>query len=135
MLFRSILRGVEHEAAAEDWKCETEAVEPAENTDTMVPDVATFNEVFVQADRAFEEPAQEVVDTAGHDHGFNDAVEQVDDMGKSPSVQPSVMRVPPPDDSDLIVVVDDELDSGPVTGEPGAQRQDYRRLFSKLRQI
>ena len=46
----------------------------------------------------------------------------------------TVIRVLPPDDNDLIVVIEDERRSprGETDGSP--QRQEYRQLFSRLRQ-
>ena len=41
---------------------------------------------------------------------------------------------PPADDNDLIVVVDDDLEAQ-GSGDGNPQRQEYRQLFSKLRQI
>jgi hypothetical protein len=59
-----------------------------------------------------------------------DAAEVVDE------VQAQVLRLPPEDDSDIIVVVDDVpevAESSSGLGERG-RRPEFRQLFTKLRQ-
>jgi hypothetical protein len=52
-----------------------------------------------------------------------------------PTTQIEVIRRPPPDDNDMIVVVDDQHGETPLRTAGGiAQRQEYRQLFSRLRQ-
>jgi hypothetical protein len=47
----------------------------------------------------------------------------------------SVMRQPPPDDNDMILIVDDNLQENPPRANlDKMHRQEYRRLFSRLRQ-
>jgi hypothetical protein len=133
----AILQGAEQQPPpAEDWEDESAAVEPAENAhNASIAEDSAFNEVIVQADREFEDRAHDTEYIDDQDHDADDADCALDDVDEPVSVQASVMRVPPPDDSDLIVVVDEEFDSGQASGDPGAHRQDYRRLFSRLRQI
>jgi hypothetical protein len=58
----------------------------------------------------------------------------------APHDEPATLRVAalrdlPPDDSDLIVVMDAEARVGQLSQTPGkAHRQEYRRLFTKLRE-
>jgi len=51
------------------------------------------------------------------------------------TLQVEALRAVPPDDSDLIVVLDAEAHVAQLSRTPGkAHRQDYRRLFTKLRE-
>jgi hypothetical protein len=56
--------------------------------------------------------------------------------GETPlTLQVEALRAVPPDDSDLIVVLDAEAHVAQLSRTPGkAHRQDYRRLFTKLRE-
>jgi len=56
--------------------------------------------------------------------------------GETPlTLQVEALRAVPPDDSDLIVVLDAEAHIAQLSRTPGkAHRQDYRRLFTKLRE-
>lgn len=131
----AIFQGAEHQPPpVEDWNDESAAVEPAEKADAQIIEEPTFNELIVQADREFEDTAPDTQETDDQDHDTDGAVCEMDDLDEPVSVRASVMRVPPPDDSDLIVVVDEDIASGQASGDLGAHRQDYRRLFSKLRQ-
>ena len=63
------------------------------------------------------------------------ASEENGDEARAVVVGARVMRAPPPDDSDLIVVVDDQDRDGGSDRLPGnAHRQEYRQLFSRLRE-
>jgi len=112
---------------------ESGAGEPDEEADAAISEQATFDEMIVQANPQFAGPTQDIEDTVDQEHSPDTAVYEVDDIDESVPVQASVMRVPP-DDSDLIVVVDEELDKGQASSDTGSHRQDYRRLFSKLRE-
>ena len=51
------------------------------------------------------------------------------------TLQVEALRTMPPDDSDLIVVLDAEAHLAPLSRTPGkAHRQEYRRLFTQLRE-
>jgi hypothetical protein len=72
----------------------------------------------------------------------DDTAESVEDeIGESEyeaevAVQARVLRVPPEDDSDIIVVVDDIDRSGDESDGAGSRtpRREFRQLFTKLRQ-
>ena len=83
------------------------------------------HEVAVETDGGADNQVREVDDTDG----------DVDDAGDSATVEAHVVRALPPDDNDLIVVVDDQQHGTPLSSSVGkAHRQEYRQLFSKLRQ-
>lgn len=64
------------------------------------------------------------------------AEETSDGDEESPvTLQVEALRAVPPDDSDLIVVLDAEAHIAQLSRTPGkAHRQEYRRLFTKLRE-
>lgn len=131
----AIFQGTEHKPPfADDWEGESATGERCEDTDAAIHADATFSEVIVQADREFEDADHGMEDLGDQDCDACSSVDEADEVDETVSVQASVMRVPPPDDSDLIVVVDEDFDNGQTSSNPGAHRQDYRRLFSRLRQ-
>jgi len=135
----TIFQGSEQMApVAEDWPDEPAKPEPTDATDSAAPAEEAFsevNELIVQADREFDDQVHDTDYAEEQVHDFETGACDVDDIDESVPVQAHVMRVPPPDDSDLIVVVDEEVDSTLVSGDSGeTHRQEYRQLFSRLRQ-
>lgn len=70
--------------------------------------------------------------------GANDEASEAEfgDEGQPPAtVRVAARRAIPPDDSDLIIVLDAEAHVGQLSRVPGkAHRQEYRRLFTRLRE-
>lgn len=65
----------------------------------------------------------------------DEPVEEVAPEGESATLRVAALRDLPPDDSDLIVVLDAEARVGQLSRTPGrAHRQEYRHLFTKLRE-
>ncbi len=64
----------------------------------------------------------------------DETVDDADDDEAPATLQVETLRVLPPDDSDLIVVLDAEAHVGQLSRTAGkAHRQEYRQLFTKLR--
>ncbi|MCH5378064.1 MAG: hypothetical protein JJ992_29250, partial [Planctomycetes bacterium] len=60
---------------------------------------------------------------------------EVENQGEYGSGRVRVIRTPPPDDNDMIVVIDENRGETPLRPSGGiARRQEYRHLFSRLRQ-
>jgi hypothetical protein len=109
---------------------ETGSVDIGEDADAATcDDVAacddeTTHEMTAEVDCGADDQALEFEETGGH----------VDDGDDSEIIEAHVIRSLPPDDNDLIVVVDDEQDGRALSSSAGkAHRQEYRQLFSKLR--
>jgi hypothetical protein len=86
-------------------------------------------------------PACEAIDEPGksQDQLRDELRDQArDDVGEGESpvtLQVEALRTMPPDDSDLILVLDAEAQLAPLSRTPGkAHRQEYRRLFTQLRE-
>ncbi len=64
----------------------------------------------------------------------DETADEADDGETPATLQVEALRILPPDDSDLIVVLDAEAHVGQLSRTAGkAHRQEYRQLFTKLR--
>jgi type II secretory pathway predicted ATPase ExeA len=64
----------------------------------------------------------------------DEAADEADDSEAPATLQVEALRILPPDDSDLIVVLDSEAHIAQLSRMAGkAHRQEYRQLFTKLR--
>lgn len=78
-----------------------------------------------------DEAAATVVTAAEHEDPSEDALQSDEPQ----TLRVAALRDLPPDDSDLIVVMDAESHVAPLSRTPGkAHRQEYRHLFTKLRE-
>ncbi len=104
---------------------ETNSADLGEVADAAMCDDVAPREVAMETDGGADDPLPEVCDTDG----------DVDDADDSATVEAHVVRALPPDDNDLIVVVDDQQHGRHLSSAVGkAHRQEYSQLFSKLRQ-
>ena len=94
--------------------------------DTVAPQVAA------EAVQAPCDPRVEAV--ALEDEAAEETTDEADDDETPATLQVEALRILPPDDSDLIVVLDAEAHVGQLSRTAGkAHRQEYRQLFTKLR--
>lgn len=77
-----------------------------------------------------DQPRDQFRDASGDESG-----DASDDEESPVTLQVEALRTMPPDDSDLILVLDAEAQLAPLSRTPGkAHRQEYRRLFTQLRE-
>jgi type II secretory pathway predicted ATPase ExeA len=97
-----------------------------QHTDTVTPQVVA---------EAVQAPCDQSLESVPLEAEARDeaADEPVDDESPA-TLQVEALRILPPDDSDLIVVLDAEAHVGQLSRTAGkAHRQEYRQLFTKLR--
>jgi len=126
MAAETIFQGSNVAMAPEDAQiAETGWVDTGQDADAAMCDHVVTNETAADADCGADSQVC-VVDDMG---------DEVDNVGDPAIVEAHVIRSLPPDDNDLIVVVDDQRHGKPLNSSVGkAHRQDYSQLFSKLRQ-
>lgn len=104
---------------------ETSWVDTGEDADDATCDDIVTNETAEDTDCEAESQVLEM----------NDAGGEVDEAEDPATIEAHVVRSIPPDDNDMIVVVDDRQDGRPLSSSAGkAHCQEYRQLFTKLRQ-
>jgi type II secretory pathway predicted ATPase ExeA len=120
--FAAALQGIFQPFPGSDHADHPTAAAGSEPLDAVMPPVV---------EQAVEEPGDELPATAAGEV----ETDETGDSEDPATFQVEALRVLPPDDSDLILVLDAESHVSQLSRTPGkAHRQEYRHLFTRLRE-